>query len=401
MQLCPATRELRTVGITPNRLIEPNTPSLRPARPPKGDVRAWARGKAPSACHFQEERLEARQMHAMATVPQLRDPSTSAAAEAWISQASRAATGAEAAAPTRRPRSKPTKARSAAPARRALAAAVASASAPPRPSTSSSASHSASQAPTDRQCDNCGTTRTPMWRNGPSVCPTLCNACGVRWRSGKAPNLPPPPPVGMGRAAPRGGSDGGRQRAGQRAGARRSSANSSDAVVVQAGALPPAGATLFHVQAAAGENAPLLKRQRSSGAGKSRSGRRRPKLEQHAAPMRSAAAEAVLASGVLESVPGEGPGARKSKLGSAACAKCEWGGGVVECNSCLMALHPDCMDDSDARTLLRDGEGGFVCSGCRHSYHTCFLCKVSGQRREKTTKPSGSRDARARAHEGA
>lgn len=36
-----------------------------------------------------------------------------------------------------------------------------------------------------RQCDYCGTTRTPMWRRGPRGKHTLCNACGVKWKDGR------------------------------------------------------------------------------------------------------------------------------------------------------------------------------------------------------------------------
>ena len=36
-----------------------------------------------------------------------------------------------------------------------------------------------------KECENCGTSTTPMWRRGPSGKSTLCNRCGVKWRSGK------------------------------------------------------------------------------------------------------------------------------------------------------------------------------------------------------------------------
>ncbi|XP_040383943.1 GATA transcription factor 7-like, partial [Oryza brachyantha] len=35
------------------------------------------------------------------------------------------------------------------------------------------------------QCRHCGTTKTPQWREGPEGRRTLCNACGVRYRSGR------------------------------------------------------------------------------------------------------------------------------------------------------------------------------------------------------------------------
>ena len=73
-------------------------------------------------------------------------------------------------------------------------------------------------------------------------------------------------------------------------------------------------------------------------------------------------------------MPGEGSAARRRKL-TVACAVCEWGGGVVECGLCLTAFHPDCMEEGDARTLLREGEEHFTCSSCRHHFHECFLCK--------------------------
>ncbi|TVU30458.1 hypothetical protein EJB05_22083, partial [Eragrostis curvula] len=36
-----------------------------------------------------------------------------------------------------------------------------------------------------RRCRHCGTERTPLWRDGPEGRRTLCNACGVRYRSGR------------------------------------------------------------------------------------------------------------------------------------------------------------------------------------------------------------------------
>ncbi|WZZ54591.1 hypothetical protein YC2023_054698 [Brassica napus] len=37
---------------------------------------------------------------------------------------------------------------------------------------------------TIRMCTHCETTETPQWREGPCGPKTLCNACGVRFRSG-------------------------------------------------------------------------------------------------------------------------------------------------------------------------------------------------------------------------
>lgn len=36
-----------------------------------------------------------------------------------------------------------------------------------------------------RICSHCGVTKTPQWREGPNGPKTLCNACGVRYRSGR------------------------------------------------------------------------------------------------------------------------------------------------------------------------------------------------------------------------
>ncbi|CAM0903573.1 unnamed protein product [Alopecurus aequalis] len=40
-------------------------------------------------------------------------------------------------------------------------------------------------APTDRRCSHCGVQKTPQWRAGPEGAKTLCNACGVRYKSGR------------------------------------------------------------------------------------------------------------------------------------------------------------------------------------------------------------------------
>ena len=36
-----------------------------------------------------------------------------------------------------------------------------------------------------RQCLYCHCTRTPLWRRGPDGVASLCNACGVKWKSGR------------------------------------------------------------------------------------------------------------------------------------------------------------------------------------------------------------------------
>lgn len=46
--------------------------------------------------------------------------------------------------------------------------------------------------PEGRKCLHCAATRTPQWRAGPMGPKTLCNACGVRYKSGKlAPEYRP------------------------------------------------------------------------------------------------------------------------------------------------------------------------------------------------------------------
>ncbi|EHA8589223.1 GATA transcription factor 6 [Cocos nucifera] len=37
----------------------------------------------------------------------------------------------------------------------------------------------------DRRCSHCGVQKTPQWRAGPLGAKTLCNACGVRFKSGR------------------------------------------------------------------------------------------------------------------------------------------------------------------------------------------------------------------------
>lgn len=36
-----------------------------------------------------------------------------------------------------------------------------------------------------RKCQHCGAEKTPQWRAGPLGPKTLCNACGVRYKSGR------------------------------------------------------------------------------------------------------------------------------------------------------------------------------------------------------------------------
>ncbi|PWZ37144.1 GATA transcription factor 5 [Zea mays] len=54
------------------------------------------------------------------------------------------------------------------------------------PTNSSGAGAAASQpGPSDRRCSHCGVQKTPQWRAGPEGAKTLCNACGVRYKSGR------------------------------------------------------------------------------------------------------------------------------------------------------------------------------------------------------------------------
>ncbi|KAL2333761.1 hypothetical protein Fmac_014974 [Flemingia macrophylla] len=39
--------------------------------------------------------------------------------------------------------------------------------------------------PAARRCSHCGVQKTPQWRTGPLGAKTLCNACGVRFKSGR------------------------------------------------------------------------------------------------------------------------------------------------------------------------------------------------------------------------
>lgn len=42
-----------------------------------------------------------------------------------------------------------------------------------------------SSVPSQRKCSHCGVQKTPQWRTGPFGPKTLCNACGVRFKSGR------------------------------------------------------------------------------------------------------------------------------------------------------------------------------------------------------------------------
>jgi len=54
---------------------------------------------------------------------------------------------------------------------------------PPNPSAAGAAAQQ--PAPGDRRCRHCGVQKTPQWRAGPEGAKTLCNACGVRYKSGR------------------------------------------------------------------------------------------------------------------------------------------------------------------------------------------------------------------------
>ncbi|XP_062184696.1 GATA transcription factor 6-like isoform X2 [Phragmites australis] len=54
---------------------------------------------------------------------------------------------------------------------------------PPHPSGAGPAG--SQPAPGDRRCSHCGVQKTPQWRAGPEGAKTLCNACGVRYKSGR------------------------------------------------------------------------------------------------------------------------------------------------------------------------------------------------------------------------
>jgi hypothetical protein len=47
------------------------------------------------------------------------------------------------------------------------------------------APHSPAEEGTVRRCTHCASEKTPQWRTGPLGPKTLCNACGVRYKSGR------------------------------------------------------------------------------------------------------------------------------------------------------------------------------------------------------------------------
>ncbi|KAH7655078.1 Zinc finger NHR/GATA-type protein [Dioscorea alata] len=47
---------------------------------------------------------------------------------------------------------------------------------------SGSSDSSSRGSPEAKSCADCRTTRTPLWRGGPSGPKSLCNACGIRYR---------------------------------------------------------------------------------------------------------------------------------------------------------------------------------------------------------------------------
>ncbi|CAL0311476.1 unnamed protein product [Lupinus luteus] len=54
---------------------------------------------------------------------------------------------------------------------------------PPKKPKKRVPSHGSVQTP--RRCSHCGVQKTPQWRTGPLGAKTLCNACGVRFKSGR------------------------------------------------------------------------------------------------------------------------------------------------------------------------------------------------------------------------
>ncbi|XP_023538437.1 GATA transcription factor 12-like [Cucurbita pepo subsp. pepo] len=64
-------------------------------------------------------------------------------------------------------------------------AATATATAAVKKKESSSSSETGMSAGEGRKCMHCATDKTPQWRTGPMGPKTLCNACGVRYKSGR------------------------------------------------------------------------------------------------------------------------------------------------------------------------------------------------------------------------
>ncbi|KAG4104453.1 hypothetical protein H8356DRAFT_1639446 [Neocallimastix lanati (nom. inval.)] len=66
----------------------------------------------------------------------------------------------------------------------------------PSNSSSNQNSNSSMSGPT-KCCSYCGCKSTPIWRRGPEGTGTLCNACGVKWKSGKILTNDPPTNIKM------------------------------------------------------------------------------------------------------------------------------------------------------------------------------------------------------------
>ncbi|KAF3660446.1 GATA transcription factor 23 [Capsicum annuum] len=46
-----------------------------------------------------------------------------------------------------------------------------------------------------KSCSDCKTTKTPLWRSGPSGPKSLCNACGIKYKKKKGPTKKKEKPV--------------------------------------------------------------------------------------------------------------------------------------------------------------------------------------------------------------
>ncbi|MED6123440.1 Transcription factor GATA-6 [Stylosanthes scabra] len=60
-----------------------------------------------------------------------------------------------------------------------------SSNAPPKKPKKKPSPEAAFPAQVPRRCTHCGVQKTPQWRTGPLGAKTLCNACGVRYKSGR------------------------------------------------------------------------------------------------------------------------------------------------------------------------------------------------------------------------
>eukprot|EP00833_Pecoramyces_ruminatium_P012155 jgi/Orpsp1_1/1186187/evm.model.d7180000048787.1 len=65
------------------------------------------------------------------------------------------------------------------------------------PIPSNSLNQNSNNSMNGRCCTYCGCKSTPIWRRGPEGTGTLCNACGVKWRSGKILTNDPPTNIKM------------------------------------------------------------------------------------------------------------------------------------------------------------------------------------------------------------